>query len=135
MSDLNLNVTPLALDADLVLIHDPQPAGLAELRRRPGQRWVWRCHIDLSNADPKVWDLVAPRVTHYDAAIFSHVSFVPSLPVPAYLARLRSRARSSRYRNSRGVYSWTVNSERLRRLKLMVVDLEAIGGSGIKDRG
>ena len=76
----------LALDADLVLIHDPQPAALAELRRRPGQQWVWRCHIDLSNADPRVWDLVAPRVSHYDAAIFSHVSFVPSLPVPAYLA-------------------------------------------------
>ena len=76
----------LALDADLVLIHDPQPAALAELRRRPGQQWVWRCHIDLSNADPSVWDLVAPRVAHYDAAIFSHVSFVPSLPVPAYLA-------------------------------------------------
>jgi len=76
----------LALDADLILIHDPQPAALAELRRRPGQQWVWRCHIDLSNADPRVWDLVAPRVTHYDAAIFSHVSFVPSLPVPAYLA-------------------------------------------------
>src|SRR5215471_2648709 len=37
---------------------------------------------------------------------------------PAYLARLRSRARSSRYRNSRGVYSWTVNSERLRRFTL-----------------
>ena len=76
----------LALDADLVLIHDPQPAAMAELRRRPGQQWVWRCHIDLSNADPSVWDLVAPRVAHYDAAIFSHVSFVPSLPVPAYLA-------------------------------------------------
>ena len=76
----------LALDADLVLIHDPQPAALAELRRRPGQQWVWRCHIDLSNADPSVWDLVAPRVGHYDAAIFSHVSFVPSLPVAAYLA-------------------------------------------------
>jgi trehalose synthase len=76
----------LALDADLVLIHDPQPAALAELRRSPGQQWVWRCHIDLSSADPSVWDLVAPRVGHYHAAIFSHVSFVPSLPVPAYLA-------------------------------------------------
>lgn len=76
----------LALDADLVLIHDPQPAALAELRRRPGQRWVWRCHIDLSNADPAVWALIAPRVGHYDAAVFSHVSFVPPLPVPAFLA-------------------------------------------------
>ena len=73
----------LALDGDLILIHDPQPAGLAELRRSSGQHWVWRCHIDLSSADPSVWDLVAPRISHYHAAIFSHVSFVPSLPVPA----------------------------------------------------
>jgi trehalose synthase len=76
----------LALDGDLILIHDPQPAGLADLRRRPGQRWVWRCHIDLSNADPLVWDFVAPRIAAYDAAVFSHVSFVPPLPVPSYLA-------------------------------------------------
>ena len=76
----------LALDGDLVLIHDPQPAAMAELRRRPGQTWVWRCHIDLSSAEPSVWEMVGPRVAHYDAAIFSHVSFVPSLPVPAYLA-------------------------------------------------
>ena len=76
----------LALDGDLVLIHDPQPAALAELRRRAGQRWVWRCHIDLSNADQAVWDFIAPRVAAYDAAVFSHVTFVPPLPVPAYLA-------------------------------------------------
>jgi trehalose synthase len=76
----------LALDGDLVLVHDPQPAALAELRRRPGQHWVWRCHIDLSNADAAVWDFVAPRVAAYDAAVFSHVTFVPPLPVPAYLA-------------------------------------------------
>ena len=47
---------------------------------------MWRCHIDLSNADPAVWDFVAPRVATYDAAVFSHVTFVPPLPVPAYLA-------------------------------------------------
>ena len=76
----------LDLDADLVLIHDPQPAALAELRRRRGQHWVWRCHIDLSTAHPSVWDFIAPRVAHYDAAVFSHVSFVPALPVPAFLA-------------------------------------------------
>ena len=76
----------LALDADLVLIHDPQPAGLAELRRQAAQRWVWRCHIDLSSANSAVWDFLAPRIAHYDAAVFSHVTFVPPMPVPAYLA-------------------------------------------------
>jgi trehalose synthase len=75
----------LALDGDLVLIHDPQPAAIVLHRKQPGQRWVWRCHIDLSRADRDVWDFLAPNVGHYHAAVFSHVAFVPPLPVPAYL--------------------------------------------------
>jgi trehalose synthase len=76
----------LALDGDLIFIHDPQPAGLVLHRRRPGQRWVWRCHIDLSHAEPATWEFLAPLVGRFDAAIFSHVDFVPSLPIPAFLA-------------------------------------------------
>ena len=75
----------LALDGDLVLIHDPQPAALVLHRRRPGQHWVWRCHIDLSRAHQDVWGFLAPIVSRYDAAVFSHISFVPKLDVPAYL--------------------------------------------------
>ena len=76
----------LELDGDLVMIHDPQPAALAMLRKRPREHWVWRCHIDLSRADPAVWDFLATSVAHYHAAVFSHVAFVPALPLPAYLA-------------------------------------------------
>jgi len=75
----------LALDGDLVLIHDPQPAALVVHRRKPGQHWVWRCHIDLSRAQPDVWGFLSPIVSGYDAAVFSHVSFVPPLDLPAYL--------------------------------------------------
>lgn len=75
----------LGLDADLVLIHDPQPAALVQMLRRPGQPWVWRCHIDLSAADRLVWQRLAPYVAAYDATIFSHAAFVPPLPIPAYL--------------------------------------------------
>ena len=75
----------LALDGDLVLIHDPQPAGLVLHRRQPGQRWLWRCHIDLSRANPSVWNFLSHTVARYDAAVFSHVEFVPPLPIPAYL--------------------------------------------------
>jgi len=75
----------LALDGDLVLIHDPQPAALVLHQRRPGQHWVWRCHIDLSRAQPEVWGFLSPIVAGYDAAVFSHVSFVPPLDVPSYL--------------------------------------------------
>lgn len=75
----------LELDGDLVLIHDPQPAGLLAHRFRPGQVWVWRCHIDLSRALPAAWNFLAPHVSGYDAAVFSHPSFVPRLPIPGYL--------------------------------------------------
>jgi trehalose synthase len=75
----------LALDGDLVLIHDPQPAALIAHRRTPGQRWVWRCHIDLSRRDPSHWAFLEPFVAQYDAAVFSSIQFVPALPNPTYL--------------------------------------------------
>ncbi len=74
----------LELDADLVLIHDPQPAALAEIRRQPSQRWVWRCHIDLERAHPDALDLLVARVGHYDAAIYSHAAFMPRI-APGFL--------------------------------------------------
>jgi trehalose synthase len=75
----------LELDGDLILIHDPQPAGLIALRRAPGQRWVWRCHIDLSSRDPDHWEFLRPSVCQYDASIFSAIEFVPPLAIPTYL--------------------------------------------------
>jgi trehalose synthase len=75
----------LELDGDLILIHDPQPAGLIALRREPGQRWVWRCHIDLSSRDPEHWEFLRPWVCQHNASIFSAIEFVPPLPIPTYL--------------------------------------------------
>lgn len=72
------------LDADVVVVHDPQPAALVE-RRRPGQKWIWRCHIDASHPAPGVWDLLASYVGRYDAAIFSLPAFAQPLSIPKYL--------------------------------------------------
>jgi len=41
------NSGKISLDADAVLIHDPQPAALIEFRGKG--KWIWRCHIDISN--------------------------------------------------------------------------------------
>ena len=41
------NAETMNLDADMVLIHDPQPAPL--IRFKKSGCWVWRCHIDVSN--------------------------------------------------------------------------------------
>ena len=75
----------LQLDGDLVLIHDPQPIALAGLRSRPGQKWVWRCHIDISAAAQETWVPLSEHVGAYHAAVFSHHAFVPPLSIPSYL--------------------------------------------------
>jgi len=69
---------------DVIVIHDPQPAGLIR-DRQPSRRWVWRCHIDLSNPNPDVWGFLRPFIEQYDAAIFSSQSFTRQLPIPQYL--------------------------------------------------
>jgi trehalose synthase len=70
---------------DVVVIHDPQPAALIASRREADARWVWRCHIDLSNPNPQVWEFLRPFIAQYDAAIFSSQSFARQLPIPQYL--------------------------------------------------
>jgi len=67
-------------DYDYVIIHDPQPAAvLGFVEERTGRRagkWVWRCHIDLTDAQAEVWDLLRPHVEKYDGAIFTLEGFV-----------------------------------------------------------
>jgi trehalose synthase len=70
---------------DLFVIHDPQPAALIRSKERNRGRWVWRCHIDLSNPHPDVWGFLRPFVDQYDAAIFSSPAFSRQLAVPQYL--------------------------------------------------
>src|SRR5579872_368404 len=75
----------MRFEEDMVVIHDPQPVGLIRSRSKTSASWVWRCHIDLSNPDPKVWEFLRPFVEEYDAAIFSSQSFARQLPIPQYL--------------------------------------------------
>jgi trehalose synthase len=70
---------------DLFVIHDPQPAGLISSKSNTRGKWIWRCHIDLSNPHPDVWAFLRPLVEQYDAAIFSSPSFARQLQVPQYL--------------------------------------------------
>ena len=41
------NAKHLLFEADMILVHDPQPAALIEYGPRVG-KWVWRCHLDIS---------------------------------------------------------------------------------------
>jgi trehalose synthase len=70
---------------DLFVIHDPQPAGLILSKEKNRGRWIWRCHIDLSNPHPDVWGFLRPLVDQFDAAIFSSPAFSRQLSIPQYL--------------------------------------------------
>jgi len=72
-------------EADVVFIHDPQPARLiSEFPARKG-KWVWRCHIDVSKPFRPVWKYLREVVKSYDASIFSLAAFAQQLPHPQYL--------------------------------------------------
>jgi trehalose synthase len=72
------NAEHLSLEADFVVIHDPQPAALIE-SRPPKGKWIWRCHIDVSQPQRKVWDFLRQFVVNYDATIFSLPRFAQRL--------------------------------------------------------
>ncbi len=78
------NAKRLSLDADYVVIHDPQPAALIESRPAQG-KWVWRCHIDVSRPQWKVWSFLKRFVVNYDAAIFSLPRFAQRLSTSQFL--------------------------------------------------
>jgi len=66
-----------------VIVHDPQPAALLSFLRdspltRTDTRWVWRCHIDLTDADATVWEFFRPFVEQYHASVWTMPEFVPS---------------------------------------------------------
>jgi trehalose synthase len=71
-------------DEDLIIIHDPQPAALIHWNQNRKNRWVWRCHIDMSHPNPQLWGFLKPYVEKYDAAIFSSALFSPELAIPQY---------------------------------------------------
>jgi trehalose synthase len=79
------NLRDMAVTGDVVLVHDPQPVGLIALKPEAGRRWVWRCHIDISAPNARVWEFLRPYVEHYDAAIFSMPDFAQQLSIPQYM--------------------------------------------------
>jgi trehalose synthase len=55
---------------DMIVVHDPQPLPLIAHYRRHCP-WVWRCHIDLTTGDRKLWNYLSGFIRQYDAVIFS----------------------------------------------------------------
>ncbi|MBZ5551837.1 MAG: glycosyltransferase [Acidobacteriia bacterium] len=80
------NRARMQFEAEFILIHDPQPVALVEARHDHSGHWLWRCHIDLSQPNPKVWEFLEPYVARYDGAVFSSPAFARQLPIPQYLS-------------------------------------------------
>jgi trehalose synthase len=78
------NLRELDLNGEVIVIHDPQPAGLVARKKEIGRSWIWRCHIDVSAPQPDVWNFLKPWIEQYDAAVFSMPDFAQQLPIPQY---------------------------------------------------
>ncbi len=72
-------------DADIVFIHDPQPAPLLQYFPNRKGKWIWRCHIDVSQPDRLTWKYIKKHIKNYDASIFSIPAFSQVLPHIQYL--------------------------------------------------
>jgi trehalose synthase len=81
------NARRFTWEADFVLVHDPQPAWLINEMRPRAKNWIWRCHIDVSRPNRKVWKYLREIVSQYDASVFSMAKFAQNLPHPQYLIR------------------------------------------------
>lgn len=79
------NKKSIELDDDFIVIHDPQPVALVEKRAGLTNKWIWRCHIDLSRPNTEVWNFIRPFIEKYDATLFSSPSFTQGLSIPQYL--------------------------------------------------
>lgn len=77
------NTREINTSFDIVFVHDPQPIAL--IKKKTDNKWLWRCHIDLSQANKKVWEFLMEYLPRYDSAVFSAPSFSRKLPIRQFL--------------------------------------------------
>ncbi len=78
------NIKDIDFSQDIVFIHDPQPLPLVGARSHT-QKWIWRCHIDLSQPYKNVWQFLKKFILKYDATVFSAPAFSQKLPLRQFL--------------------------------------------------
>jgi len=83
METSRANIEELNIDGDIVFVHDPQPIAL--VNKKTDNKWIWRCHVDVSSPDKKVWRFLYDFIVKYDAAVFSSPGFSQKLPIRQFL--------------------------------------------------
>jgi len=74
-------VLQLVRPGDVVILHDPQTAGLAPHLQGIGAHLVWRCHIGQDEVNEEVergWAFLAPYLAQVGVHIFSRAAYVPA---------------------------------------------------------
>jgi trehalose synthase len=71
-------------EADIIIIHDPQPLSMIGCFPQRRGKWIWRCHIDLSKPNRLVWNYLKKWVVPFDASIFHLPAFARRLPHPVF---------------------------------------------------
>lgn len=77
------NIEEMDISGDIVFIHDPQPIAL--IKKKTDNKWIWRCHVDISNPNRDVWEFLLNFITQYNAAVFSAPAFSHQLSVRQFL--------------------------------------------------
>ena len=77
------NIENVNTYGDIVFVHDPQPIAL--IKKKAANKWLWRCHIDVSNPNERVWGFLMDFIIQYDSAVFSSPSFSQRLPIRQFL--------------------------------------------------
>jgi len=77
------NIEDVNIYGDIVFVHDPQPIVLIE--KRGENKWIWRCHIDISAPERHIWSFLRKFVVKYDSAVFSSPNFSQKLPIRQFL--------------------------------------------------
>ncbi|MGQ9545684.1 MAG: glycosyltransferase [Dehalococcoidia bacterium] len=80
------NMNEIDFSGDIFFVHDPQPVALIAKKNDIGKKWIWRCHIDISYPDTRVWEFLKQFVVNYDAAVFSSPNFAQALPIRQFFA-------------------------------------------------
>lgn len=73
-----LELSEVVRPGDIVLLHDPQTAGLCEPLLAHGARVVWRCHVGLdapNDISRRAWDFLRPYVDAAEAIVFSRKAY------------------------------------------------------------
>ena len=64
-------------NADVIVVHDPQPMGIPSANSVEADGWIWRLHVDSSSPDPALWKRLSELLDPYAFAVFTMEQFAP----------------------------------------------------------